>query len=52
MAIEACGFPEGSSLDGQRVKAAWFQDSYRAPLGKDHRSMADIFFGLFGHHPA
>ena len=52
MAIEACGFPEGSSLDGQRVKAAWFHDSYRAPLGKDHRSMADIFFALFGHHPA
>lgn len=51
MLVEECDFPAGSSLDGQMVEAAYFRDSYRAPLLKEHMNMADIFFTLFGHHP-
>lgn len=51
MPVEECDFPRNSSLDGQMVDAAYFRDSYRAPLNNAHHSMADIFFGLFGHHP-
>jgi Protein of unknown function (DUF2867) len=49
--VEECDFPADSSLDGKMVDAAFFQDSYRAPLRKAHSNMADIFFDLFGHHP-
>lgn len=52
VAVVKCGFPANSSLDGRMVDAAYFRDSYRAPLSNVHASMADIFFDLFGHHPS
>lgn len=51
MTVVKCGFPGHSALDGSMVAAAFFHDSYRAPLSKGQASMADIFFNLFGHHP-
>ena len=51
MTVEECDFPQASSLDRQMVEAAYFQDSYRAPLRKEHSTMAAIFFDLFGHNP-
>ncbi len=46
-----CDFPANTSLERHMVKAAYFRDSYRAPLDHAHKNMADIFFDLFGHHP-
>ena len=52
MLVEECNFPAGSLLDGQTVAAAYFRDSYRASLLKEHMNMVDIFFALFGHLPS
>jgi hypothetical protein len=51
MSIVACDLPSTSVLDRRMVDAAWFRDSYRAPLRGDHATMPAIFFSLFGHHP-
>jgi Protein of unknown function (DUF2867) len=49
--VVECDVPAGSLLDRRMLDAAYFSDSYRAPLCKGQASMADIFFGLFGHSP-
>jgi hypothetical protein len=52
MTIAECEFPAASSLDRTAVQAAYFHDSYRAPLRRQPATMVDIFFAIFGHQPA
>jgi Protein of unknown function (DUF2867) len=51
MCIEECDVPSLSVLDRRLIEAAFFRDSYRAPLAHAQASVVDIFFGVFGHHP-
>lgn len=47
----ACEIPSASVLDPRVIEAAYFRDSYRAPLRRARAGVVDIFFGIFGHHP-
>jgi Protein of unknown function (DUF2867) len=49
--IEECDVPLLSVLDRRLIKAAFFHDSYRAPLTSSQASVIKIFFAIFGHHP-
>jgi hypothetical protein len=51
MTIVECEIPSASVLDRRVIEAAYFRDSYRAPLSRTRASVVDIFFGIFGHHP-
>lgn len=51
MSIVECEVPNTSLLARDVVVAAYFRDSYRAPLGQPNASVVDIFIGIFGHHP-
>ena len=51
MPIEECDVPSLSVLDHRLVEAAFFRDSYRAPLTHAQSSVVEIFFAVFGHHP-
>jgi len=51
MHIEECEVPSLSVLDRRLIEAAFFRDSYRTPLTHPQASVAEIFFGVFGHHP-
>jgi hypothetical protein len=51
MAIVKCDIPSASVLDRRLIEAAYFRDSYRAPLNRPKASVVDIFTGLFAHHP-
>jgi Protein of unknown function (DUF2867) len=52
MTITECDIPMSSILPRQLIESAYFWDSYRAPQVRPQASMADIFFGIFGHHPS
>jgi hypothetical protein len=52
MSVEECEVPFSSVLERRVVEAAYFRDSYRVPLSQQRASMVDIFFAIFGHHPA
>jgi hypothetical protein len=51
MPVVECDIPDSSVLDRSEISAAYFRDSYRAPLRRANASMVEIFFGIFGHHP-
>jgi hypothetical protein len=51
MSIVECEVPSASVLDRRVIEAAYFRDSYRAPLSRPRASVVEIFFGIFGHHP-
>lgn len=51
MSIIDCGIPKDSALCRRMVEAAYFCDSYRAPLSRRDLGIVDVFFGLFGHAP-
>src|SRR5713101_7787630 len=51
MSVTECDIPSASVLDRRLIEAAYFRDSYRAPLSCTRASVVDIFFGIFGHHP-
>jgi hypothetical protein len=51
MQIEECDVPCLSVLDRRLVEAAFFRDSYRAPLTHTQASVVEVFFAVFGHHP-
>jgi len=51
MTVVECDIPSASVLDRRLIEAAYFRDSYRAPLSRTRASVVDIFFGIFGHHP-
>gem|GEM_PF-386655 len=49
--VVKCDIPSLSVLDRRLIEAAYFRDSYRAPLSCTRASVVDIFFGIFAHHP-
>ncbi|MDB5957466.1 DUF2867 domain-containing protein [Ramlibacter sp.] len=51
MDFAECGLPATSMLDRQWVAAAYYQDSYCAPLSQPGAAVVDIFQGIFAHHP-
>ena len=51
-AVVACDVPTHSALPRRVVESAWFRDAYRAPLVRDTAGVVDIFWAIFGHHPA
>ncbi len=51
MELVECDLPLASALQAHWVAAAYFHDSYRAPLAIPCASVVDIFFGIFGHNP-
>jgi hypothetical protein len=51
MSIVECEVPAASVLARSVVQAAYFRDSYRAPLVHRQASVVDIFFSIFGHLP-
>jgi len=46
-----CEVPLASALQPRLVGAAYFHDSYRAPLTSPPANVVAIFFSIFGHHP-
>jgi hypothetical protein len=51
MSIEKCDIPSASALDRRFIEAAYFRDSYRAPLSRTRAGIVDIFLAIFAHHP-
>lgn len=51
MTVVECDTPLLSALDRRMVEAAYFRDSYRAPLSRP-QAVTDIFRAIFAHHPA
>lgn len=51
MNVTQCAFPKASMLDPAVISAAYFKDSYSAPLNHTNTSITMLFFALFGHHP-
>lgn len=51
MSITACAFPSSSMLDRRMREAAYFSDSYRAPLRHADAGVTEIFLAIFAHHP-
>jgi len=49
--VVECDVPSGSMLGREFVEHAYFRDSYRAPLIHRELGIADVFFGIFAHHP-
>lgn len=49
MSMIACDIPKDSALCRDMVEAAYFHDSYRAPLARRDLRIVDVFFALFGH---
>ena len=52
MSVATCPLPAHSALDRELVKSAFFTDSYRIALTQGDPDVIDIFFAVFGHHPA
>ena len=46
-----CDVPLASALQPGFVAAAYFCDSYRAPLTTPPAGVVELFFGIFDHHP-
>ena len=51
MSVVECEVPSSSVLERRLIEAAYFRDSYRAPLHQQRASMVEIFFAIFGHPP-
>lgn len=51
MPVVECEVPSSSVLGARLIEAAYFRDSYRAPLLRTRASTVEIFFAIFGHHP-
>jgi Protein of unknown function (DUF2867) len=51
-AVVACDIPTASALDRSVIAAAYFCDSYRAPLRRPDADLPSVFFAIFGHRPA
>ena len=52
MTVAPCAFPTDTVLDRKMIERSFFSDSYRVPLTHGDASVVDIFFAIFGHHPA
>ncbi|MBI5258570.1 MAG: DUF2867 domain-containing protein [Burkholderiales bacterium] len=44
--------PANTALDRALIEGATFTDSHCVALSRGDASMVDIFFAIFGHHPA
>lgn len=51
MTVVPCGLPANSAIDRALLDSAFLTDSHRVSLRHD-ASVVDIFFAVFGHHPA
>ena len=51
MNVVECDVPSGSMLGRKLIEHAYFRDAYRAPLSRSELGIADVFFGIFAHHP-
>ena len=51
MKVVECDFPANSLIDRRMVAAAYYRDSYRAPLSHPQASVTDIFHAIFAHRP-
>ena len=51
MTVVKCDIPSVSALDRHLIEAAYFRDSYCAPLSRARASIVEIFAGIFAHHP-
>jgi hypothetical protein len=51
MPVVECDVPSRSVLERRFIEAAYFRDSYRAPLSRMDAGVTDIFLGIFAHHP-
>ena len=49
---QRCALPERTHLDRRFTGESFFTDCYRVPLKREDASVIDIFFAVFGHHPA
>jgi hypothetical protein len=52
MTVDACPLPATTVLEAERIAAASFWDSYRAPLTRAELTMPELFAAIFAHHPA
>lgn len=52
MPVSPCALPTNSVLERELVESAFFTDSYCVSLTHPNASVVDIFFAVFGHHPA
>lgn len=52
MTVVPCGLPLNTALDRDLIEGAFLTDSYRVRLTRRDASVIDIFFAVFGHHPA
>jgi hypothetical protein len=47
-----CEVPDHSLIDRRWVEAASFREAFCVPLRRADASVVDLFFAIFGHHPA
>ena len=52
MAFASCTLPTDTAIERELVEGAFFTDSYRVSLAHGSATVVDIFFAIFGHHPA
>jgi hypothetical protein len=52
MGVIRCDLPAYTAVEPKLIQQAFFSDSYRVPLARRDASVVDIFFAVFGHHPA
>ena len=51
MKVIECDFPAGSLKDRRMVNAAYYRDSFGAPICNPQASVTDIFHAIFAHRP-
>ena len=51
MTVVECDIPESSVMDRKAVEAAYFRDSYRAPLRHPNANVTELFVSIFAHYP-
>src|SRR6185312_3163058 len=51
MSVVECDISATSVLDRRLIEAAYFRDSYSAPLSRPQVGIVDIFLAIFAHHP-
>ena len=52
VAFVPCDVPVQSLIDRDWVEDATFREAFRVPLRRKDASVIDLFFAIFGHHPA
>jgi hypothetical protein len=52
MIVATCELPSGSAIEREMREHASYTDSYRVALRSGATGVVDLFFAIFGHHPA